>query len=559
MTVGVALLQVFRNDDLGIIRVLGAAPQIDVDRFRVEAAVAKAATDPTAAVDDALLLPANKTAAALTRIAAVWARADVHGALAYVDYLEDSQLRESFRGAILQDWSLRDPDALLDYVLDLPPDEQNEAQVAVTQAFTLLSPARALEAAESLSGQLAVMARRAALMSLANDDPLAALRHAEGLPQGPDRQQLLSAVATAYGRIDPDAAIAWARAQAAPELLTNVVAGIARAHPERGLEIITELPDAQQQQMLVQTLTMTRTLRSEQLAALANRLSTEPNRGSALQMLTNRWAQQSPADALEWLLANPSRATPSAIAQAGMSLARTNPAAAVGQLDRIPHELRGSWIRAAAAGYAQSDPRGAAGWIAQYRGEPGYDAGLAAVAARMAAHDAIAAARLFESIDLARAPDAPSTASQIAATWARTDTLAAASWARELSGDAANRAVAAVAGQWVRRDAVAARGWALGLPMDAARDAALVQVLGATAGTPAADRALIDAFSSSAAQQRGIGEAVRIVAARDPAAARQLVDQHVTDPGVRQAAQNYIEQGPNAGNFGPPPRLAPTR
>ncbi len=37
-TIGIALLEVFGNDDLGIIRVLGAAPQLDADRFRAEAA-----------------------------------------------------------------------------------------------------------------------------------------------------------------------------------------------------------------------------------------------------------------------------------------------------------------------------------------------------------------------------------------------------------------------------------------------------------------------------------------------------------------------------------------
>ncbi len=62
MTIGVALLETFGNDDLGIARVLGAAPQIDPDRFRVEAAIAKAATEPEAAVEDALRLPASKSA-----------------------------------------------------------------------------------------------------------------------------------------------------------------------------------------------------------------------------------------------------------------------------------------------------------------------------------------------------------------------------------------------------------------------------------------------------------------------------------------------------------------
>ena len=143
--------------------------------------------------------------------------------------------------------------------------------------------------------------------------------------------------------------------------------------------------------------------------------------------------------------------------------------------------------------------------------------------------------------------------------WARTDAPAAANWAQRLDGDAGVGAVAAVANQWVARDAAAARNWILGLPRDAARDAALVQVLGATAGTPAADAALIDEFSSPAAQQRGLGEAVRIVAARDIEVARRLADQHVTDLGTRQAVERFIEQGANASTLSQPPPRVPTR
>jgi hypothetical protein len=121
-------------------------------------------------------------------------------------------------------------------------------------------------------------------------------------------------------------------------------------------------------------------------------------------------------------------------------------------------------------------------------------------------------------------------------------------------------AVSAVASQWVARDAAAARNWAMSLPRDAARDAALVQVLGATAGTPAADAALLDTFSSPAAQQQGLNQAIRIIAARDVEIARQLADQYLTDPGTRQAAERFIEQGANSGPFfRPAPRVAPTR
>ena len=562
-TIGVALLDVFGNDDLGIIRVLGAAPQLDADRFRVEAAIAKAATEPEAAVEDALRLPASKSQAALAGIAAAWVKADPHGALAQVDYIDDVELRNAFKSNLFRTWASIDTDAMLAYLVDLSPEEQDEALRvgAVQSSVAMLEPARALEAAESLAGEFGTMLRRSALLSLARDDPLTALRHVEALPPGVERDQLMTVIAQSYGRADPTAAIAWAQSLS-PQLLTSVMMGVARADPERAMEIVTALPGAQEQQRLMQALVMNSALTSAQTAALADRLLAQQNRGAALQMLASAWATRAPEDALNWLLANRSRTTSRSIAQAGMNLARTNPTAAVGYLERIPNELRANWISAVAEGYAQQDARAAANWVTQHRGEAGYDAAVAAVAARTAQQDPVGAARLFDSVDVTQAPDAPGSARTIAATWARQDPQAAAAWAHSLAhDDTAVGAVSAVANQWVSRDAAAARNWAMSLPRDAARDAALVQVLGATAGTPGADAVLVDAFSSSAAQQRGLNEAVRIIAARDTDVARQLADQYITDPGTRQAAERFIEQGANSPVFfRPPPRVAtPTR
>jgi hypothetical protein len=72
---------------------------------------------------------------------------------------------------------------------------------------------------------------------------------------------------------------------------------------------------------------------------------------------------------------------------------------------------------------------------------------------------------------------------------------------------------------------------------------------------------LLDAFSTADARQRGVNEAVRVIAQRDPATARELADRYITDPGVRQAAERFFEQG--GGQPTPiglsPPRLPPAR
>ena len=196
LTLGVALLDVLGNDGLGIARVLGAAPQIDADRFRIEAAVAKTATEPEEALDDALLLPPSKARSALDRMAVIWSDDDVHGALSAAERIVDDGLRNEFKGAVMRAWARIDPDGLIDYVLDLGAEEREEAlRSGALQAFSLVDPERALRAAEGVSGQLGTMIRRAACMSLAGDDPLAAIRMVEQMPLGRDREQVLTMIA----------------------------------------------------------------------------------------------------------------------------------------------------------------------------------------------------------------------------------------------------------------------------------------------------------------------------------------------------------------------------
>jgi hypothetical protein len=339
-----------------------------------------------------------------------------------------------------------------------------------------------------------------------------------------------------------------------------VLAGLARVDPDRAIDLLFESMDAMNQRgpgPLMQ-LVASGSLDADDTARLADRLLAAPGRAQALQMLTQTWAQRQPQDATRWLLARGAAAPRSALGQAGIQLARVDPAAAIAYIDIVAPELRATWISAVADGYAQNDARSAATWIARHRGEPGYDAGLAAIAARTASSDPAGAARLFDSINVAEAPDAPQTAARITAEWARRDHRAAAGWAANVADESARvTAVGAAASNWATRDAPGARGWVLGLPAGAARDSGVTQVLGTTTATTI-DHVLVDAYSNSQARQRGVNDAVRMIAQRDTVLARQLADQYLTDPGARQAAERFIEQGRFGGPIiGPPPPRLP--
>jgi hypothetical protein len=567
LTLGVAMLEAIGNDELGIARVLGAAPQLDPDRFRIEAAIAKAAQDPKAALEALLELPPTKAGTAFERLAVIWIERDVHGAIAAAEAIADESQRSELKAAVLRAWARVDAEALVDYVVDLDPERRNQAlRAGALQAFGLVDPQRALQVAEGVPGELGMMMKRAALMSLARDDPMAALSIAEGLPPGSERQQMLSVVATAYGRANPDAALAWAQSFSppSPEIVANVLAGLARVDPDRAIDLFFETAEASNQRgpgpfMALMT---NGVLGAEHMGKVADRLLAAPSRGSTLQMLTQMWAQRQPHDAARWLLAQGSAAPRKALGQAAMQLARTDPTTAIAYVDTVAPELRATWISSVADGYAQTNARGAASWIGQFRGEPGYDAGLAAIAGKTAQSDPSAAARLFDSINVDEAPGASQEAARIAQAWAQQDPRAAAAWAGTIADDGTRTsALVSVAAQWSSRDPAGARAWALGLPTGAARDASLLRVLTTAAATSTTiDAAVLDAFSDTQARQRAVGMAVRVIASHSVPAARQVADRYFTDPAARQAAERFIEEGRNGDSFGPsPPRLPPPR
>jgi hypothetical protein len=555
MTLAVVVLEVLGNDDLGLARVVGAVPQIDADRLRAAGAIAKADRDPEAALADVALVAPSKRAQAVSKIMAAWVERDIYGALAHLDLMTDDAFRGEVRNALLREWAAVDPDATLRYMLELDPDAQREALAAGMQVFALIDPERALAAAATVPGELGTMIRRGALMGLARDDPLAALRHAETLPAN-ERSQLFNLVATSYARTDLEAALAWAQnlTPSVPGVLGNVLAELARVDVARALDLVAQLP-ANDQQRMFQQLVMTNALRAEAMVQVADRMLAAGNRPQMLQMVTSLWAQRQPEDALRWWFANSGRAPRAMLPQAGMRLGQTDPNAAIGYLDRVPSAQRATWLSAVAAGYAQRDPAGAARWVGEHRGEDGYEAAVAAVAGQSASNDPIAAAGLLDSIEWSRAPDAANAARAVAAAWARREPRAAASWVAALGNDdAKTAATAALSGAWARRDLAGARGWAMELPASPARDAAIVQVLGAATGTTL-DPGLLDAFSSTAARDRGLSQAVSMIAQRDSDAAHAIADRYITDPTARQQAERFLARGPLDGFIQQAPNL----
>ena len=388
LEIALELLRVVGNDERGIARIVTALPSLDQQQFRIEAIVARAGGDPSAALADALELPSSTRSAVLERIAAIWATQNVHEALRRAALIADEETNALFHSALLREWAFTAPDAMLSYISDLDPATQREAlATGGWQAFAEMDPIRALEVTEQLPGQVATIAQRAALLNVASSDPLAALAYAERLPAGPERDDLLAVVAAGYGRKDPEAALAWAQnlQPPSPAVLANVLSGLARVDPERAIDVALAIAPANQQMPALEKLVVNGASGAAHAGVIGSRLLDSMNSQTELLLrtLTSAWARRNPDEALEWLLANGDRVPPRIFAHIGRQLGHANPDVAGAYTSRIPGVLRSTWIGAVADGHARTDPAAAANWVAQYRGQPGYDTAVAAIARRL--------------------------------------------------------------------------------------------------------------------------------------------------------------------------------
>jgi DNA-binding GntR family transcriptional regulator len=74
------------------------------------------------------------------------------------------------------------------------------------------------------------------------------------------------------------------------------------------------------------------------------------------------------------------------------------------------------------------------------------------------------------------------------------------------------------------------------------RDLALQAVLTGTANAGAVDRSLFAALSTDDARQQTAQRVVTALARRDATEARAVMDAYITDPRLRQAAEQTIER-----------------
>jgi hypothetical protein len=555
--IALALLEVIGHDDASVARVAAALPVADEGSFRIDALIARAETDLYGAMQ--AIFGSNRTSVmslAVSRIAEIAARNDPEGALALSETIEDRDMRRSFQLTLLNAWGETDPDRVF-ALLETADPSLLASGSTVFRTIARSDPDRLLAMIDQFPPSARNNARSAVMQALAERDPVEAIAMFETMSPGQDRENMAQVIAQAYGRENPDLALAWVRSLDPPSqnAMRAVLQGIAQTDVDRAIDLMIEEIDNQGAGQFGATNSLAASLsfsmmfstlssNSSDMARLADRFLEVDSGPLGLNMSTivSMWASRDSEAALNWTLANADRLDPSALRNVSQRMADENLDLAVSMLNQLPADKRAGWIEGLVGRMAQNDVNAAIGFVERYRGQPGYAEAYGTVIREIAQLDPVRAAGM-----LASAPESSANMSAIftiTREWANRDPAAAARWAMNEISDTRlqTSAISNVASMWAQRDGESAQSWIYSLSSGPARDAAINGYLGAAAQVGQFEPRLLEAYSSDAAGQSGVSSAIVAMARSDPEEARRLLDTYITDPAIRAQTAERLEQ-----------------
>jgi hypothetical protein len=556
-SLALAVLGAIGHDEDSIERVAGALPASDRASFEVDALASLAATNAAAALAAIVARGQNlMLSAAVPRIAEAAVRRDPAAAMAEALTIGDYDLQQNYARAVLDAWAELDPDGAFAW---LERADGNDIPQFSAAFSTLASadPGRMLDLVDTFPASVQRNARTMAVQALAEQDLQSALLLYESMPPGQDKDSAVGAIAQAYGRQDPEAALAWARGlnpSVSQIAIAVALRGLASQSVDRAIDfVLAEIDSAAQANGVTAAtnlsliLSLTSSLDVE-FGRVADKLVEiqNPRMSSILSGAISNWSRNDSAAALDWTIANAERLDPRAFTSLAQQMALQDATLATSTLDRLPPARRGSWLEGIAAVLARNDVDAALSLVQRYRGQPGYDTAYAHVAGAMAQFDPVRAANMLSNVSEPQARLAA--AFNVARQWTSQDPAAAARWAAEFPDEQVRRqALTIVAQTWATQDAAAAKDWMLGLANGPARDQAIDSYLSATSAQGEFDPQLLGAYSSAEAAQRGAGRAIVQIGRNDPDAARQLLDTYITDETVRRETEENLARTAGSG------------
>jgi hypothetical protein len=341
--------------------VVALLPEADRVSFRIEALAELAATDPSGALEGALMLDSSAARRrAIEAIAAVSVMADPDAALAWLDRISDPSLNLAFLHSAVLTWAEIDPAASIEYLQDA-----DAALFGTFGARPILDrvadrePALLLSAAGEFPRPLQSTITDAALRAIGEQNPAEAIALLEASSDPNERGALLIGIGANYARGDPDTALERVLAL---EPASRVAAGsvlneIAQVDFDRAVAIALERPTINDYTSLAALPIHAHLERAPELAERL--LAAGAGHESALGVLTRDWAMEQPDEALDWALANRASLRDIDFLWIATYTARRNAAGAAAVFERLPPEVGESWVSGLMSDFVQQDPAAA--------------------------------------------------------------------------------------------------------------------------------------------------------------------------------------------------------
>ena len=468
------------------------------------------ATDPLTRADGFALSPAE-------------AGKRIEHLLARPDALQSALLRTELTDLLTQ-LASRDAGSALQFALQLPDNDVGgaiqkavvaaafaaqpgdvrariEGMTAAPARFRLLqhlaaamvesSPDQALELALKEGLLRDTAGSDAIFLRWAEQDPIAASRALSRLPLQFQQRNAAAAIAAAWVRSEPDAALAWAASLSPRSVRENAlmagIAQVAAADPQRAMTLASQHPGESGQSLQSAVLhawcdhdvaaatAFTRSLppgpqRDRWLASIGSRLILDdPEQAAQLlrELGTTRaafplaatmaatWAEIDPQATLAWVKGLPPSLQEAALKDSLLRLAVNAPeAAALFAEQATATPVLADSVGFIVAGLAAKDPAAAFAWCERL------PAGTLVLQAREAALERWTARDPAAALAAALAvqtPDRTRLVEKVTTDWSRSDPGAALAWARQQPGDTGVRCAAVALAQLATKDAPSAR------------------------------------------------------------------------------------------------------
>jgi hypothetical protein len=515
-----------------------------------EAREGQALADPHQAMQSALALGNSvQQQTEVMAIASAWARIAPEEAWDYAAALTDPAARLAFQQGVIDVWAAEQPAVAFARVAELPPDWQRTQLLReATAELAHRDPRLAVELVRQTQGQEFEQLQNLVASEWAKTDPSGAALWVEAQARGV-QSRLAYQVAPAYVTQKPDEALAWAlRISRSPgrNLWSYMVGLVAERDPEAALQLAlsAEIP-AQRNQAVAAVIGSIAARDPATAMSHVERLPPGQLRMQALMQIGTRLADTSPERSLDWLKGLEDAQSRAQLAQTVVNrIAQRDDELAVRLLDRVPEDLRTSWIRGISNAYVTAgDFERSMQWVRRFENEPFYASLVGNLVSRVPPQNADAAFELISKIPDVRRRD--QFLSQSLTMLAMTSPETAAKGAERISGDRErNGAIANIAGNWAQRDYAEARKWALSLDADKGRDEAVGRIAANQKTSTDEALSLIAQMRSPEARSSAIFNKAASLARSNPEEARSLLRRYPLDPARQQRIQKMLEAGP---------------